>query len=141
RWRIGEEHVRRQSNQLGRTSTNIGVSDAPSNVQMNFVFLAPPQSCQRLSKCPDASLILGICFKCSHQNASPLHRGLLRARRERPCDCRAADKGDEFPSPHSVCAPQTHDYSLPHPCMRGLCATAISAAPLPEWAHKRCPPS
>src|SRR5262245_19299871 len=28
------------------------------------------------------------------------HRGLLRARRERPRSCRTADKADKFPPPH-----------------------------------------
>jgi hypothetical protein len=40
------------------------------------------------------------------------HRRLLRARRERPSDCRAADERDELAPPHVL--PQVKWHTLPH---------------------------
>jgi hypothetical protein len=41
------------------------------------------------------------------------HRPLLRARNERPCRCRAAEKRDEL-APSHVCSPSAEDRILPH---------------------------
>src|SRR6516225_7314757 len=40
--------------------------------------------------------------ECAIEKSDHRHRGLLRARRERPCSRRAAEQRDELPAPHSM---------------------------------------
>jgi hypothetical protein len=55
-----------------------------------------------LSKRADFKLFFLIILCRIHQDADPPHPfGLLRARRERPCSCRATEQRDELASPHT----------------------------------------
>jgi hypothetical protein len=43
-----------------------------------------------------------LCGRCSIEITDHRHRRLLRSRRQRPCNYRAAKKPDEFPPPHGI---------------------------------------
>src|SRR5262249_15392623 len=54
-------------------------------------------------ECREAGFCLRIVLGEAQQHANPPHSvALLRARRERPRDCRAADERDELAPPHSI---------------------------------------
>jgi len=56
---------------------------------------------ETLPKYRNARTCVRVVLGGRHQHANPPHSlGLLRTRRERPYDCRAAEKRDELASPH-----------------------------------------
>jgi hypothetical protein len=66
------------------------------------------------------------------QESDHRHRRLLRPRRERPRSCRAAEKRDEFASPHSITSSARASSAgfQPAPCWLGVrsCRRAMSVA-------------
>src|SRR5262249_15613103 len=63
----------------------------------------PPQAIEPLTNGGDARLHFGIRFGPGYQNSNPSDEiRLLRARRERPRGCRAADERDELTTLHSM---------------------------------------
>src|SRR5215475_5668066 len=69
----------------------INVARGPVIVRLDVASFRPTQALQRLAERRNARLCLRIALGKAHQHADPSHR-LLRARRERPCDRRAAEK-------------------------------------------------
>src|SRR5262249_60520484 len=72
-----------------------------ASVDPNVATDHPAQLLQLLQERTDASLIFRIIRGCSLDDADPPHAlGLLRPRRERPCDSRAAEQRDELAPLH-----------------------------------------
>src|SRR5262245_7233904 len=82
-------------------SRSARVTRAPSILHRNIAALGPTQPLQSLPKGDNTSLCFGIILGVGREHTDPAHAlALLRARRERPCDCRTAKKGYELASPH-----------------------------------------
>ena len=70
---------------------------------VNIAILYPSERLKSLPKRSDAGLHLGIMLgKCVQKHDPPHPRWLLRPRRERPADRRAAEQGDELAPVHSI---------------------------------------
>src|SRR5262252_7267486 len=70
---------------------------------LNIAVLRPSERLKSLPKRSDAGLHLGIMFgECVQKHDPPHPRWLLRPRRERPADRRAAEQGDELAPVHSI---------------------------------------
>jgi hypothetical protein len=79
------------------------VAGSPANVDADVAALRPAKLLQPLSKCRELRLSHGIALGGVHQHADAPHAPrLLRARRERPGDRRAAEERDELAPPHSI---------------------------------------
>src|SRR5262249_35720665 len=75
----------------------------PANVNLNTAALHPPELRECLPECRNEGLSFPVSFCISHQHADAPHPlALLRARRQRPRGCRAADERDERPALHSI---------------------------------------
>jgi hypothetical protein len=90
-----------QADQLLRErSYPIDVTAAPTKVHPHIAAVGPTQARKRLRECRVATLPLRIIFVVRHEHAdAPYAVALLRARRERPRDRRAAERSDEFAPP------------------------------------------
>src|SRR5262245_25723841 len=79
----------------------VEIALAPSIVGPNIAILHPSQLLQTFLEGCRPSPDLGIALVQRHQHADPPQSfRLLRARRERPCDRRAAEQGDEVAALH-----------------------------------------
>src|SRR5215475_7700196 len=79
----------------------INVARSPVIVHLDVASFRPTQALQRLAERCNARLCLRIALGKGHQHDDPPHpAGLLRACRERPCRCRAADECDELAAFH-----------------------------------------
>ena len=73
----------------------------PASVDSDVVALRPPELLESLPECGDEGLSFPVALCIPHQHADPLHPvRLLRARGQRPCRRRTADKRDELSSSH-----------------------------------------
>jgi hypothetical protein len=73
------------------------VTAAPAKVHPRVAAIDPTQVHKRMHERREATLLLGIAFVERHEHVDAPHAlALLRARRERPCDRRAAEPSDEF---------------------------------------------
>ena len=78
----------------------ISVTAGPPKVHPHVAAFGPTQARKCSRERRDASLIRGIVFVAPQEHANAPHAvALLRPRRNRPSS-RAAEKGDEIPSPH-----------------------------------------
>jgi hypothetical protein len=94
----GEDDVGRERGQFLRLAANCGgIGCGPAGVDLHIATDDPSQQRQRLLERPDARLPDRIVRSRGREHANAPHPlGLLRARRERPCGCRAAEQEDEF---------------------------------------------
>src|SRR5262245_56202785 len=70
---------------------------------MDVAAFLPAEAFKPLPKCCEPLLPYGAASRAMHQHADPPHPlALLRARRERPRGCRAADQRDELAALHSI---------------------------------------
>jgi hypothetical protein len=73
------------------------IAGTPANFHAHVLTVGPAQLLQPLQERRHASLSFGIVRGYAHQYANAPHSiGLLRARRERPRNCRAAEQADEI---------------------------------------------
>ena len=95
-------HVR--PDQLGRERRQaIGLSFGIAKLEDDIPAFDPAQTHEPLLQFSDSTLIFRIARRESLENADPPHAvGLLRVRRERPYDRRAADKPDELAPSHCL---------------------------------------
>src|SRR5262245_15529498 len=90
------DDVRRFADELGRIGPDvIHIACAPDNVDPDIAVLRPTQLPQALAKRFDAGARIGGALAPHEQADFPHPPGLLRARRERPRDSRAAEQRDE----------------------------------------------
>src|SRR5262249_8429238 len=99
----GEDHIRRERDQLGRVFAGvILIARGPAVVDRNVGPDRPTQLLQPLQKSGVAGLHLRIVCRIGHEYADAPHAlALLRARRERPRR-RAAEQRDERAPVHSI---------------------------------------
>jgi hypothetical protein len=104
RSRVREDCVGSQIDQLFREHPHqVDIAGGPTNVHPQITAIDPTQLLKPLRERGEPGLRLGIGFAQCHEHADPPHAvGLLRPRRERPSDRRAAHQRDELPSPHSI---------------------------------------
>ena len=98
----GQDDVRRKRDQIrGMFSNAVHIASPPADVDAHVAADGPARFLQTLQECREASLSLRIFRGEIHQHADAAHAlTLLRARRARPHDRRAAEQGDELPSFH-----------------------------------------
>jgi hypothetical protein len=73
------------------------VAGSPADIDLHVAAVRPPQLCQPLKERSDAGLSFGVLRGQRHEHADAPHAlGLLRPRRQRPCNRRAAER-DELP--------------------------------------------
>jgi hypothetical protein len=92
-----EDHVRLLTDQFSRKrSCPFNVRGAPPNIHPNIPTIGPTQLSERSREAGKPEGSLGIIFDEPHEHAHTPHPiRLLCARRERPCDRRAAEQRDE----------------------------------------------
>src|SRR5262249_54531672 len=74
-----------------------------AKVDLDVASIGPAQFLQALYQLPDQGLPFWIALREHTQKSDARHRaGLLRARRERPGDSRAAEQTDELAFVHSI---------------------------------------
>jgi hypothetical protein len=98
------DHVRNKAHNLGRVGANtFGIDGRPTIVEMDVASFDPSQLLKPLAERGDPCLRYWIALSITHQYSDPPHPlGLLRARGERPCRRRAAEKREELAPPHSI---------------------------------------
>src|SRR5262245_30508434 len=100
-WRQGgarsrEDHIRLRCHEFGRIGARPDVISAgPAIVDLEVAAFAPSQLLQSLPERTGAGLSFRVGFESTQQHPDPSHRNrwLLCARRDRPCDRRAAECG------------------------------------------------
>jgi len=106
----GEDEIRGESDHFRRVLPRLDVACCPAGLDLHIVTASPTQLLEALPKCGDASLPFRIIRGESHEHADAPHLlGLLRAGRERPRRCCAAECGQQFP-------PSDGDCHTPLPC-------------------------
>src|SRR5262249_15340854 len=102
----GKSHddVRPERDQFGREFANaIGIPCGPAVIDPHVAALGPARLLQSLQERRDAGLAYRMVFGERHKHTDALDlRALLRTRRERPRDCRAAEQRDELAAFHSI---------------------------------------
>ena len=100
---MGQDDVRRERGQFRRVSANLGgIGRGPAGVDAHVAADGPAQLRQPLQERPEAGLKFRIVRGCGQEHADAPHAlGLLRARGERPRDCRTAQSTEKFPPPHA----------------------------------------
>jgi hypothetical protein len=100
----GQDHVRHQPDQLRSIDAcEFGITGVPANVDAEILAFGPSQLAESLDKGRHIRLRCGLRRGAVHEHADPPHLiRLLRARRERPCCRRAAEKGDEVAPFHAI---------------------------------------
>src|SRR5262249_9624066 len=103
----GQDDFGRKSNQFGRLlADGVGVGGGPAGVDPHGAADAPARFCQLLQERPRPGLISRIVGSRGKERPDAPHPvTLLRARRERPCRCRAAEERDELAALHVWMAP------------------------------------
>ena len=99
----GQDDVRRERDQFRRVFASVvGICRAPQ--RMSIRTLRPSVQPNCCSPCRNAAMracASGSSAARVHEHADAPHAlGLLRARRERPRSCRAAQNAEKFPPPH-----------------------------------------
>ena len=84
-----------------RSDQIAGHGRRPTNVEPNVAAIRPATLLKYRAKCRKARLPILVIFRKTHQHADPPYPvALLRPRRERPWNCRAAEHRDKLaPSP------------------------------------------
>jgi len=101
----GQDHLRRQSDQLRRVGPRQrGVARIPANIDAEIAAFHPSQLTHGLHERRHVGLRQRLGGGTVHQHADAPRRAGLRARGERPKrrrrNRRAAEQRDELPSPH-----------------------------------------
>src|SRR6516164_8995708 len=100
---IGEDHVGRERNQLGRDlATIVGAAGGPAVHHPHVAAIDPAQFLEPVQKSGETRKRFRIVRSDRHQHPDTAHPALLRARSERPRRRRAAEKRDELPPSHSI---------------------------------------
>jgi hypothetical protein len=91
--------IRRKPQQLGGVILEAaGIASGPTQVDPQIAALSPSQLLQSRAQCGDTLLPERIAFGGHHKHAEPPYLlRLLRARRERPRECCAAQSGYKSP--------------------------------------------
>src|SRR5262249_30595078 len=100
-----QSDIRREGDQFcGRFLNALCIPSAPANLAMQVAPFAPSQLLHPLQERREPRLSSLIIRRVVHEHADPPHPGgvLLCSRRQRPRHCRAANKRDELPAPHSI---------------------------------------
>src|SRR5262249_53695425 len=99
-----KDDVRRERDQFRRIPANaLGIAGGPAIVNLHVAAVGPAQFLQPLHERSEACLPFRIAGCGRHEPAdAPLPVGLLRARRERPRNRRAAEQRDELAPLHSI---------------------------------------
>src|SRR5262249_33753543 len=100
----GQNDVGVERHQFGGIFADaLGITGAPSDVDVRVASLGPAQLGQSLQECGEARLRRRIVGRKIYQYAdAPCPFGLLRPRRKRPRGRRAADERDELATLHSI---------------------------------------
>src|SRR5262245_25918283 len=99
---VGYQQIRRQPDQLsGVLAGASGLATKPAHVEPNVAPFDPAELSQPLRQCRDAGSSLLVRNR-GHEHADAPDAIALCARRERPRDCRAAEKRDELAPFHSM---------------------------------------
>jgi hypothetical protein len=95
---LRKNEVRLQRDEFRRVSLHcLRFKRRPASVDPDVAALRPPELLESLAECCDPGLCFRVALGKRHQHADPAHPfGLLRARRERPTESRAAEDRDEF---------------------------------------------
>ena len=123
---IGNDNVRRKRHQFHRMSAaNVDTARGPADVKARIAAVGPAQFRQPLDESGELSPPSRIALVRTQEHTDPPHPlGLLRTRDERPRDCRAAEKCDEFPPPHGA-YPKAKDHGTKYSrCWGGSVARA-----------------
>src|SRR5262249_38234967 len=101
---MGQDDIRGERDQFRRVFAHVvSVAAAPAVVDTDVLADNPTRFLQTLRKRREAGSSLRIVRRHAHQDADTPHPlRLLRARRERPRDSRAAESQDELAPPHSI---------------------------------------
>src|SRR5262249_27451502 len=93
-----------EGDQFRRVFANsVGIGNAPTGIDADVAAVDPAQLRELLQECRHAGLKLWIVRGARHQHPDAPHSLLLRACRERPRRCRAAEQRDELaPALHSI---------------------------------------
>src|SRR5262245_45509271 len=87
-------------------ANSVGIGNAPTGIDADVAAVDPAQLRELLQECRHAGLKLWIVRGARHQHPDAPHSLLLRACRERPRRCRAAEQRDELaPALHVWMAP------------------------------------
>src|SRR5262245_51787774 len=100
----GQDDVRGERDQLSGVSAHaVGIASTPAGVDPHVAAVGPAQLLQPLHECRETGLTIHIVRGLANEHSDPPHLlGLLRARREWPRGCRAAEQCDELALPHSI---------------------------------------
>ena len=95
---VGDDDVGRERNQVGGAlAERVRVAGVPAVFHPDIAADGPARLLQPLQERRNAVLRIPIVRGSGHEHADPPHPvALLRARRERPRGCRAADERDEL---------------------------------------------
>src|SRR5215472_15387232 len=101
---MGYDHVRRERRQLCCVPANfIGFGRGPARVDLHVAANAPAGLLETLQERAEAGLKFPIVRSRGQENANEARLlALLRARRERPGNRRAAEERDEVAALHSI---------------------------------------
>src|SRR6516164_8765680 len=101
---MGQDDIRGERDQFRRVFAHVvSVAAAPAVIDTDVLADSPTRLLKTLRKRREAGQPLRIVRLHSHQHADASHPlGLLRARRERPRDRRAAEQRDELAALHSI---------------------------------------
>src|SRR5215471_5499509 len=101
---MGYDHVRRERRQLCCVPANfIGFGRGPARVDLHVAADAPAGLLETLQERAEAGLKFPIVRSRGQENANEARLlALLRPRRERPRERRAAEQRDERPTLHSI---------------------------------------
>src|SRR5439155_17483629 len=104
--RIGrdEDYIRRHRHHFrGRDAHTLGAFAGEPVIELDVVALGPTEFVEPLSESRKVGLPDFIVLGKAHDHAdAPQPLALLRARRQRPCRSRTADKRDELAPSHSI---------------------------------------
>jgi hypothetical protein len=99
---VSHDHIWCQGEQFrNEHSRALRFASPVAIVHLNITALRPSQFPKSLPKSDDANLCFWIALSICHQNTDAPHAlALLRTRRERPSNPRAAEQRDELAAPH-----------------------------------------
>ena len=100
----GQNHVRERNQFRHVFAQPVGIAQSPSILDTEVSAVGPASFLQALDEGVAAGLPFRIsCRQIAHQHADAPHPlALLRACRQRPCNCRHAEQRDELAPPHSI---------------------------------------
>jgi hypothetical protein len=98
---MADDQIEPHLDELARELADLlGVTRPPAVLDLDVTPVAPPELLQCSGERGDEGLPGRVALGNAHEHADAPHALALRARRERPADRRAADKGYEFATSH-----------------------------------------